>query len=110
MAKFGSEVLSYFDRNYFPYSFGASILATIVSFAQDHGVVIVTLIFTAIVPGIVKLIAVSREGLRNKQLLEHEARMHSIAEEKARLEMLKVQYEVEQLKNKTNINENWNEA
>lgn len=87
MANWGSQVVDYFDRNYFPYTLGSSVLATIMSIIQDYGLVVTSLVCTSIAPLIFKAIALWREGRRDKELLRHEVQMHRLAEKKAELEI-----------------------
>ena len=87
MSSFRSQVLNYFDRNWFPYALGFNGVATIVSFLVEHGIVLISLVCTAIAPVILKLIATLREGKRDKELLRHETEMHKLAELKMRIEI-----------------------
>lgn len=88
------QTLTYFDKHYFQLSFGTSIVATALSFFQNHGAAITTLIFVAIVPGVVKLITLAREGKVMNEQLRHETEMHRMAELKAALEIEKLKQEV----------------
>lgn len=87
MSNWGSQVVDYFDRNYFPYSLGSSVLATIMSVIQDYGLVVTSLVCTGIAPLIFKAIALVREGKRDKEQLRHETEMHRLTELKLKIEI-----------------------
>lgn len=93
MSDLRTQVASYFDRNWFPYAIGFNGVATVVSFLMEHGVLLISLVCTAIAPVIFRLIMVIREKKLSDEKLRHEKAMNLMQEEKLRLEIDKLKRE-----------------